>query len=50
MKRKLTTMARRLSSIAAPLALALAVVTANSTCWWFTYQPDVPDTMKKYVK
>lgn len=32
----------KLSAKLAPLALVLATVTANSTCYFFSYQPDVP--------
>lgn len=41
---------QQLSRVVAPLTLALAIVTANSTCWWFTYQPNVPEGMKRYIK
>ena len=30
----------------APLAMALAVVTVNSTCFFYTYQPEVPEKLK----
>ena len=33
-----------------PLVLALAVSTANTTCLFFTYQPEEPEGMKKYRK
>lgn len=32
----------KLSAKLAPFALVLATVTANSTCFWFSHQPDVP--------
>lgn len=35
----------QLSAVVAPLALALAVLTANSTCFFLSYQPDEPDNM-----
>lgn len=38
------------STIAAPLALALAILTMNSTCWLFSCQPEIPDSMSKYIK
>lgn len=33
----------------APLALALAVLTANATCYFFTFQPDVPNELKNII-
>ena len=33
---------------AAPLALALAVLTTNATCHFFSYQPDEPAGIEKY--
>jgi cyclic lactone autoinducer peptide len=38
----------QMSKIVAPLALALAVLTANSTCICFTNQPKEPDSLRKY--
>lgn len=35
----------KLSAVVAPLALALAVLTANSTCFFLSYQPDEPAKM-----
>lgn len=32
----------KLSTGLAPMALMLATMTANSTCYFYTYQPDVP--------
>ena len=40
----------KLSGIVAPLALALAVSTANSTCWYYTYQPKAPEVLSRYSK
>lgn len=34
------------SRMLAPLAMALAVVTVNSTCFFYTYQPEVPEKLK----
>lgn len=35
----------QLSAVVAPLALAIAVLTANSTCFFLSYQPDEPANM-----
>lgn len=35
------------SGLIAPLALKLATVTANSTCYFYSYQPKVPKKLKK---
>ena len=48
MKNKLSNLISRTSKFAAPLALALAIITANSTCYFFSYQPDVPKSLDKY--
>lgn len=48
MKNKLSYLINKTSKFAAPLALALAIMTANSTCYFFTYQPDVPKSLDKY--
>lgn len=37
----------QLSAVVAPLALALAVLTANSTCFFLSYQPDEPANMRQ---
>ena len=47
MKYKLIFFITKASEIVAPLALALAVMTANSTCFFFTYQPEVPNSLQK---
>lgn len=49
MKNIKTTIANRLVAIA-PLALALAIMTANSTCFVFTHQPTPPLGLTKYRK
>lgn len=36
----------KFSGMLAPLAMALAVVTVNSTCFFYTYQPEVPAKLK----
>lgn len=35
-----------ISHLAAPLALTLAILTANSTCFYLSHQPDEPDGLK----
>ena len=50
MKKLTVNVLRTCSRFAAPLALARAVLTMNSTCWLFTCQPTVPKTMTKYIK
>lgn len=37
----------KISSIIAPIVLQLATLTANSTCFFYSYQPKVPDLIKK---
>lgn len=39
----------RLSSVAAPLALAMAFLTANSTCFFLSYQPDEPACIRDMI-
>ena len=31
-----------------PLVMALAIMTVNSTCYFFTHQPDIPRSLDKY--
>jgi hypothetical protein len=33
----------------APLALALAFLTSNSTCFFLSYQPDEPANLKEMI-
>lgn len=40
----------RLSSLVAPLALAMAILTANSTCFFLSYQPDEPANMRQVTE
>ena len=35
------------SRFVAPLAMGLAILTANSACFYFTYQPEEPACLKK---
>lgn len=37
----------KLTSRLAPMALVLATLTANSTCFFYTYQPKVPQKLIK---
>lgn len=50
MKVKFNQLLKSLSHILAPLMLALAIVTVNSTCWCFTFQPEVPKELERFVK
>lgn len=38
-----------LSAIVAPLALEVAYVTANSTCFFLSYQPDEPKCLQELM-
>ena len=49
MKKKTLHVLRLCGNIAAAMSLALAILTVNSTCWLFSYQPDIPDSMSKYT-
>lgn len=40
----------KLTQILASLSLVMASKTANSACVWFTYQPKLPDSVKKLRK
>lgn len=48
MKSRFLSIIYKAGKITAPLALALAIMTANSTCYFFSYQPDVPKSLDKY--
>lgn len=50
MKEKFLSIISKAGKFVAPFALALAVMTANSTCFFFTCQPDVPKSLDKYRK
>ena len=45
---KLKTVLVRVSQIVASAAMALAVLTVNSTCYCYSYQPDIPQALKKH--
>lgn len=40
---------RLMSVFLAPLALALAHLTSNSTCFFLSYQPDEPANLKEMI-
>lgn len=48
MKNKVFKIINRAGEIVAPLAMVMAIMTANSTCYFFTCQPDVPKSLDKY--
>ena len=48
MKSTMAHLVTRVSKLIAPLALALAITTANATCYIFTYQPKEPESLKLY--
>ncbi len=50
MKNVIPNLLTKTAKMIAPLVLALAVSTANTTCLFFTYQPEEPESMKKYHK
>lgn len=47
---ELTTITQKVTKYIAPLALALAVITANSTCICFSNQPTPPEQLSKFRK
>lgn len=46
MKTKVMNIVAKLMSSAAAMALIVAVANANSTCLFWSYQPDVPDSLQ----
>lgn len=46
MKGKIMSMVANFMSSAAAIALMVAVANANSTCIFWSYQPDVPDALQ----
>lgn len=48
MKNNISRLITRTAGMIAPLALALAVASANATCYIFTYQPEEPKSLKSY--
>lgn len=45
MKNKVVNIVSKIMSSAAALALVVAVANANSTCLFWSYQPDLPDEL-----
>lgn len=50
MKNKIKNFACKYGAMVSALALVLATVTANSTCYYFSYQPDEPAGLMKLKK
>jgi len=50
MKRKVKDIICKHGAMVSALALVLATVTANSTCFYFSYQPDEPAGLMKLKK
>lgn len=46
MKHKIMNIVAKVMSAAAAMALVVAVANANSTCLFWSYQPDVPDCLR----
>ena len=46
--KKISFILSKVMKFSAPLALALAILTANSACYYFSYQPDVPRSLDRY--
>lgn len=46
--KKITVILSKMMKFSAPLALALAILSANSACYYFTYQPEVPSSLDRY--
>lgn len=47
MKGKVVNIISKIMSPAAALALVVAVANANSTCLFWSYQPDLPDELNE---
>lgn len=45
----LKTIAIKCATMLASVSLALAVMTSNSTCYVFSYQPSPPKGLSKYI-
>lgn len=50
MKGRVKTFVCKHGAALSALALVLATVTANSTCYFFSYQPDEPAGLTKFKK
>ena len=46
--KKISSILSKMMKFSAPLALALAILTANSAFYYFSYQPDVPRSLDRY--
>lgn len=46
--KKLGTLLMCWSKVIAPMALMVATLTSNTTCVFFSHQPNVPPAMDKY--
>ncbi len=40
----------KLLSIMSSMAFLFSILAANSTCFYYTYQPKEPDSLKKFKK
>lgn len=45
--KKVLNVITKFSAVMAPMALMLATMTANSTCFFYSYQPEVPQKLIK---
>lgn len=50
MKKKICSFVTRFGSTMAALAFVVATMTANSTCFWLSYQPEEPEEVKMLKK
>jgi cyclic lactone autoinducer peptide len=50
MKPSLILLSRKLMGLLPSMAIALAVFSANSTCFFYAHQPDVPKGIKRMKK
>jgi len=50
MKNRIKRIACKYGAVVSALALVLATVTANSTCYYFSHQPDEPEGLMKLKK
>jgi cyclic lactone autoinducer peptide len=50
MKKKIAQFVTKFGGTMAAFAMVVAVLTANSTCFWLSYQPEEPDEIKQLKK
>ena len=50
MKKKICSFITRFGGTLAGWALVVATMTANSTCFWLSYQPEEPEEVKMLKK